>query len=268
MTHLVAILLLAVNNIYSNPETCQTNTVAVPYCLSEAASVQADSLLIDIQSKINSAFIKDLMSKSNDALNELSTRLENLYKVRNQNLILYWRSYLLYYSSISYLSKGDLKSAEVAVKEGIELIKSIGKKTSEDYVILAMLQSISIKFNASTEMSILDEVNKNISSAVSLDSTNLRAFYVLGSNDFYTPEEYGGCVKAEKYLLKAISLPSQKINNSYLPSWGKEESYEILIKFYIKKEKWNLAKEYFTKAIAQFPKSYSINQLAPGITGK
>jgi tetratricopeptide (TPR) repeat protein len=201
-------------------------------------------------------------------LNELSIQLENLYKAKNQNLILYWRSYLQFYSSINYLSKGDTKSAENEINKGLELIESIEKKNSEDYALLAMLQSLSIQFDSSKAMYISENINKNVNSAISLDSTNLRAWYVFASYDFYTPEQYGGGKKAEKYFLKAISLPEQKIKNVYLPSWGKEESYQMLIQFYIQNEKWDLAKKYFQEGITAYPKSYQINQLASRLVGK
>jgi tetratricopeptide (TPR) repeat protein len=112
------------------------------------------------------------------------------------------------------------------------------------------------------------DVKKNVDSAISLDSTNLRAWYVSASNDFHTPELYGGGKKAEKYLQKAISLPAQEIINSYLPSWGKEESYEMLIKLYIQKENWDMAKKYFQEGATAFPESYVINQLASKLVGK
>ena len=212
--------------------------------------------------------MQDRTSPENNALNKLNIRLENLYKAKNQNLILYWRSYLKFYSSINYLIKGDNKSAENAINNGIELIQSVEKKYSEDYALLAMIQSFSIQFNPGNAMYISVDIKKNVNSAISLDSTNMRAWYVLASNDFYTPEQYGGGKEAEKYLLKAISLPAQKIKNDYLPSWGKEESYEMIIKLYIKKEKWDLAKKYFQEGITTFPKSYVINQLASKLAGK
>ena len=85
---------------------------------------------------------------------------------------------------------------------------------------------------------------------------------------FHTPKKYGGGKETEEYLLKAISLPIQKVKNDYLPSWGKEEAFEMLIKFYIKNEKWDLAKKYYKKGIAAFPKSYTISQLATKLVGK
>jgi hypothetical protein len=268
MTHLLVILLFSVNHLSGNPNINHTHKTVIVNCLTLSENIQSDSLLVDIQSKIYNAFVKDRISQKNDVLNELSIQLENLYRTKNQNLILYWRSYLQFYSSINYLSKGDTRSAENEINKGIEFMKSIEKKNSEDYVLLAMLQSFSIQFDTSNAMYISEDINKSVNSAISLDSTNLRAWYVSASNDFYTPEQYGGRKKAEKYLLKAISLPAQIINNAYLPSWGKEESYEMLIKLYIQNEKWEMAKKYFQEGIAAFPKSYQINQLASKLAGK
>jgi len=262
MTQLLIILMFSVNgealdevNIISDKNRInEINKTEIASYLTQSENVQSDSLLVDIQSKIYNAFVQDRTSPENNALNKLNIRLENLYKAKNQNLILYWRSYLKFYSSINYLIKGDNKSAENAINNGIELIQSVEKKYSEDYALLAMIQSFSIQFNPGNAMYISVDIKKNVNSAISLDSTNMRAWYVLASNDFYTPEQYGGGKEAEKYLLKAISLPAQKIKNDYLPSWGKEESYEMIIKLYIKKEKWDLAKKYFQEGITTFPK--------------
>jgi pentatricopeptide repeat protein len=257
-----------VNYLSCNDNLNQINKTEIASCLTQFENVQSDSLLVDIQNKIYNAFVKDRISQKNDALSELSIQLEDLYKAKNQNLILYWRSYLQFYSSINYLAKGDNKSAENEINEGIELMESIEKKNSEDYALLAMLQSFSIQFNSTKAMYISADVKKNINSAIALDTTNLRAWYVFASNDFYTPEQYGGGKEAEKYLLKAIPLPEQKIKNDYLPSWGKEGSYEMLIKIYIKNGKWDLAKKYFQEGITAFPNSYVINQLASKLVGK
>lgn len=268
MTHLLIALFFSVNYFSGNIIISPTNKTDIVNCLTQPEKVQSDSLLINIQDKIYSAFIKCRTSQTNDALDQLNIQLKNLYKEKNQNLILYWQSYLKFYSSINFLIKGDNKSAENEINKGIELMEPVEKKYSEDYALLAMLQSFSIQFNPMNAMYISQDVAKNINSALSLDSTNLRAWYVTASSDFYTPEQYGGGKKAEKYLLKAISLPAQKIKNDYLPSWGKEESYELLITLYIKKENWDMAKKYYNEGIAIFPKSYIIKQLAPKLEGK
>jgi hypothetical protein len=268
MTYLIFFLLFSVNLLPANAGINPINRSETAQCFAKFEIAPADSLLTDIQSKIYNAFIKARMYQKNDALIELSNQLENLYKAKKQNLILYWRSYLQYYSSIDYLIKADNKSAENEIKKGIEWMESIEKKNSEDYALLAMLQSFSIQFNSLKAMFISVDVKKNADSAITLDSTNLRAWFVYGSNDFHTPAQYGGGKKTEKYLLKAISLPAQRIANGYLPSWGKEESYELLIKFYIQEENLEMAKKYFQQGVTAFPDSYIINQMAPKLAGK
>lgn len=234
----------------------------------QAQSIQQDSLLVGIQEKIYNAFVQSFMGKNNNDLDLLDENLESLYTLKSQNIILYWRSYLQFYSSIYYLQKGDKKVAEKEIEKGIDWLDNMKNKNSEDYALLAMLQGFDIQFKGMKAMFISSSIKKNIKKAIAIDSTNLRAYYVYASNDFHTPEKYGGGKEAEDYLLKAISLPTQKVKNEYLPSWGKEESYEMLIKLYIKKEKWDLAKKYFKEAIAAYPESYTINQLASKLVGK
>jgi hypothetical protein len=268
MSHFLVIILLSVSYHlgYINISLANKSEIAQNHTSSEY--FQTDSLLTGIQNKIYDAFVKDRMSQKSLALNELSIKLENYNKTKNQTLITYWQGYAKFYSSIFFLSTGDMKSAGTEINKGIGLIESIGKKNSEDYALLAMLQSFSIQFDNMKAMYISESIKNNANKAISLDSTNLRGWYVIGSNDFYTPEQYGGGKAAEKYLLKAISLPAQKIENTYLPSWGKEESYELLIKLYIKNEKWDLAKKYYQEGTIAYPKSYILKQLASKLTGK
>ncbi len=234
----------------------------------QSQTIQQDSLLVGIQEKIYNAFVQSFTAKNNKNLNLLDKELENLYTTRKHNIILYWKSYLQFYSSIYYLKKGDKETAEKEIDKGIVWLKEMKNKNSEDYALLAMLQGFGIQFKGMKAMIVSSNIKKNIKRAIAIDSTNPRAYYVFASNDFHTPEKYGGGKEAEEYLLKAISFPTQKIKNDYLPSWGKEESYEMLIKLYIKKEKWKLAKKYFQEGIKEFPESYTINQLASKLVGK
>lgn len=234
----------------------------------QAEHVNSDTLLIGIQSRIYNAFIQSLMSKDYEPLSTLSNELEEINKTKKQSIILYWRSYLQFYSSIYYLKNGDKKNAEKEIDKGIDWLEEMKKRNAEDYALLARLQGFGIQFKGMKAMFISGKIVENARQAITIDSTNLRAYFVYASNDFYTPERYGGGKEAEKYLLKAISLPAQKVKNDYLPSWGKEESYELLIKLYISKEKWDLAKKYFQEGITQFPDSYTINQLASKLVGK
>jgi len=247
--------------------TQRAKAEAIVYSI-QISQIKSDTLLLGIQSKIYDAFIQDMMSKENKALSELSKSLNELNKSKKQNLILYWQSYLQFYSSIYYLKKGDKKTAEKEIDKGINWLNEMKNKNSEDYALLAMLQGFGIQFKGMKAIFISEDIKENLKKAIAIDTRNLRAYYVSASNDFHTPFKYGGGKKTEKYLLKAISLPIQKIKNNYLPSWGKEEAYEMLIKFYIKNEKWNLAKKYFQEGIKFYPQSYTISQLAIKLINK
>lgn len=157
----------------------------------------------------------------------------------------------------------DLKKSEKVLDSGIEKLEEIDQKSSEHFALLALMESFSIQFSAGIKVPFISaNVKKNGEKAIELDSLNLRAYYVLGSNDFYTPAQYGGGKKAENYFKKAIQLKSQSVKNPFLPSWGKNSAYELLIRFYINKEQFSEAKKYFQEAIALFPNDYMINQLA------
>ncbi len=255
--------------------SCNGNTKQVDHSQRPGQQVQSttpslppDSLLLGIQNKVNQAFVASILSHKNDEIEKLGKSLNDLYKAKNQNIILYWHGYLQYYNSIFYLQQSNKKAAENETEKGLSLMKDIKNKNSEDYALLAMLQSFSIQFKMDDAMLLSQEVNKDLENALAIDADNLRAYYVLASNNFYTPKKYGGGKLVEKNLLKAISLPAQKTPNKYLPSWGKEESYEMLIKYYIQNSKWDLAKQYYQKGLKEYPQNYIINQLAPQLVGK
>src|SRR5450759_1302138 len=101
MTHLLVILLFSINYLSGNTCMNQIDKTEIAIYRTQSENAQSDSLLVDIQSKIFNAFVQDRTSPENNALNKLNIRLENLYKARNLNLILYWRSYLQFYLSIN-----------------------------------------------------------------------------------------------------------------------------------------------------------------------
>jgi len=265
---MIRLLFISLLLISCTGNTTEFNKSQIVSYQAQIQSIQQDSLLVGIQEKISNAFVQSFMAKNNNELNLISKDLENLYSTNKNNIILYWKSYLQFYSSIYYLKKGDKKTAEKEIDKGIDWLNDMKNKNSEDYALLAMLQGFGIQFKGMEAMIVSSTIKKNIKRAIAIDSTNLRAYYVYASNDFHTPEKYGGGKEAEEYLLKAIYFPAQKIKNDYLPSWGKEESYEMLIKLYIKKEKWELAKKYFQEGITAFPESYTINQLASKLVSK
>lgn len=228
-----------------------------------------DSLLINVQDKIYNAFVQSFMAKTPEGLTKIEQQLSKLGENNNNNIIHYWRAYAAYYRAIYYIKSGDRETSQKATEKGIAIIEDLKKKSSEDYALLAMLQSFSIQFHSGIEAPFIsNKVKSNAEKASELDPKNLRAYFVMGSSDYYTPEQYGGGTKVEEYLTKAISLEAQNLKNPYLPSWGKDTSYELLIRFYIKKERFDDAKKYFKEAIELYPDSYMLNQLGKRLIDK
>jgi len=220
------------------------------------------NLLDSIQSKIYNVFVADMTRQENVEMKKLNRELLSLSKEKSNAIINYWLGYLQFYQGIFYLQTKQNENAKNEINKGIDIINEIKSKTSEDYALLSRLQSISLQFAGMKVMSLSKVMTENSKTALKLDPENLRANFIYGSNDFYTPEMYGGGKEAEKYLLKAISLPEQKISNKYLPSWGKDEAYEMLIKFYLKKGNKDKAKHYYEEAIKLYPQNFMIMQLS------
>lgn len=231
-------------------------------------TVASDTLLVNIQTKIMDAFVVAVKTKKTTEILILREKLKNLYQEKEQNLLLYWQSYLQYFLSLSYLILQDKKLAEKAIDKGIEILENMENKNSEEYALLANSQNFSIQFKRMKAMFISQDVKENANKSIALDNTNLRAYYVLGSNDFHTPKIFGGGKKAEAYFKKAISLPSQKKKNPYLLSWGKDDAYLYLIRFYIREKQWENAKKYFKEGTTLFPNKGTITKLASQLEGK
>ena len=222
-----------------------------------------NDLLTNIQAKIDQAFMASIMSNSMTALNEIYNELQTLNTEKPNNLLNYWMAYTSYQKAICYIKKGEKDNSESSCEEGIKQLEAIDKMNSEDFALLAYITSFSIQFKGGLKAAATSSrVKKYAEKALELSDKNLRAYYVLGSNDFYTPEQFGGGKKAEGFLTKAVGCDNQIIEGAYFPSWGKEGAYELLIKCHIKNQNLDKAKEIYKAAVAEFPESYMINQLA------
>jgi len=266
---LIIAMMIGIGFLAFSPFALANGPLAPPYQEAWMDKQVADSSLKNIQDAIYQSFVNGMVQKDPSLMEEKMDQLETLYAEKEQKLILYWMSYLQYYRSIYHLNAGEKKAAEKACEAAVDRLEKMKAKNSEDYALLAMIKSFGIQFQSPMKAPFTsNKVKAYAEKAISIDPKNLRAYYVLASNDFYTPEQYGGMKKAEEYLLKATSLPAQAAPNPYLPSWGKEESYEMLVKFYMKKENWEKAKETFQKGMEEFPESYTLQQLASKLVGK
>jgi tetratricopeptide (TPR) repeat protein len=246
--------------------SCSANGTSVPVTYECCPS--NDTLLENIESDIQKAFLRSIMSGDLEELGSIRDQLSDLNQEKPFRVIEYWMAFADYYSSITAMQHGDNDGAEYLIDRAIQTMKNMESKSSEDYALLAMAQGFGIQFKGMKAMFISRQINKNLEKAMTLDPNNLRAFYVAGSNDFYTPEQYGGGKMVEEYLTKALALEDQETPNPYLPSWGRDLAYETLINYYIKKEEWAKAKATFKEARELYPDNYMINQLAGELVDK
>lgn len=228
-----------------------------------------DSILHGIETRIDQAFVRSMMNEDPTQLTDLLTELKRYQSDHQRPLAAYWMSYLQYYQAIYHLQMGEKKQAERATTAALDRMESLDAPNSEDYALMAMIKGFSIQFASGIKAPFIgSRAEKYGEQALAIDSTNLRAYFVLASNDYYTPEKFGGRQQAEGYLKSALELPAQSVPNPYLPAWGREEAHEMLIKLYLAQERYDEAKAQFQEAHEEFPDSYLINQLASKLVGK
>lgn len=219
----------------------------------------SEDVLNGIQGKVEGAMNDCFAKNSITSLDNLSKSLDALPS--QNNIVLYWKSYIDYYRSVFYVKLGDRGNSKKAIKKAYIILEKMSNKNSEDYALLALVQSFYIQFTSGMAAGALSsKIVGNAEKALELDSTNLRGWYVLGSNDFYTPESFGGGKKVEYYLKKAISTTPKNIKNAYMPTWGREYAFELLIRYYIQENKKEGAKEYLQIAEKEYPNSYFISE--------
>ncbi len=176
----------------------------------------------------------------------------------------YWVAYSRYFKAIYLLKTGDKKGSRDNIEIGIDRLKGVKEKFSEDYALLSVMRSFSIQFvdNVMKQGMISGQVRDEAQKAIKLDDKNIRAYYALGSIDFYTPSTYGGGQVAEKLLLKAISLEEQQGEGGDLPTWGRDYAYQLLILLYLKNNDATQAKRYWEEAHRLYPDNVMINGLS------
>lgn len=223
----------------------------------------ADSLLYGIQDRVYRKFVNSMARGEATPIEQLAEQLEAGFQRNKQPLYRYWQAYTLFYASIYWMEQGAEKKAERATDRAISLLKDQSRKTAEDYALLAFLQGFSIPFKAGIRAPFISaSAGKNARIALDMDPENPRAYYVLGNNDFYTPSQFGGGKKVVEYLEKAIALCADQADNPYLPTWGGDSAYEMLIRYYHREgetEKWQST---LTRALDTYPDSYRLNELA------
>jgi hypothetical protein len=227
-----------------------------------AQSQVTRNVLDNIQNKIDSCFLVSF--SKNGVYDPIEDSLKmGVINSKTDNLryyYSYWLSYLLYYKSISYIKNGNDKSAKETIASAIKELEMIKNKDVEVYSLLALEQSYNFQFVPRQEIIIyMGHINDNLERAIQMDSENIRANYVNGSYDYYTPKEYGGGRKAEIFFLKAVEAKDS--DRLYSPTWGKSDAYRLLIQYYMNNNSKEKAKKLFDDAMELFPNNITIKQL-------
>ena len=216
-----------------------------------------DTVLDNVQQRIYSAFLSCFQTNSPDSLLSIENTLTTS---RSSQMYTYWIAYTGYYKTLFYLKSGKREESGSAIEAAIMAVDTVQNKNSELYALTAFLQSFSMQFNRGDTQDLISKINQNAEKALELDSTNMRAWYILGNNDMYVPVAFGGGRKCETYFLKAISLPEQFLSDPTMPSWGKSEAYSALVGYYIGNENFDKAKKYLSEGLVLYPEDYMLNQ--------
>ena len=226
-------------------------------CGASLSRTESDDVLDGIQKKIELAMNNCFVQNTAAPLDSLFTKLNKLED--GNGMVPYWKAYITYYKSVFYLKLGKKEDSGKVIKEASAILNDIGNKTSETYALLALVQSFSIQFASGMEAGRISAgIRENAGKALELDSTNVRGWYVLGSNDYYTPASFGGGKKVEYYLKKATSSPDKNTDDSSLPTWGREYAYALLIQYYMQNDRTDEAKNCLLMAEKEYPDSYFI----------
>ena len=232
----------------------------------KARSLFKQDILYNVQHKIDSLYnLSSNENKLNAGLLEYSNQLKELFKNNKSNLIAYWYAYSKFNLSILELNINKNKTqSEKYIDDAVDVLDNLKNKNSEEYALLSYTKGFSLQFKNMLKVIFRSKSAKNNAlKAIELDKNNLRGYYAFAKLDYHTPVKYGGQKEYESHLLKAIHLPtSLDKNNGYLPSWGLEDSYMILIQSYLKKADTNNAKKYYIEAKKVMPFSNKIKSLS------
>jgi tetratricopeptide (TPR) repeat protein len=228
----------------------------------------SDSLLYNIQQKIDNALSSSIQSRNMEKLKTIEKKLDAIDK--NSRIVQYWKAYTLYNVAIYGMTTGNKKAGSQALNKGLQILQNINTKGSDDYALLAQMQGVDIAYKGGSGAAVLGmKAIQNAHKAVNLDRNNVRAWYVLGSMEFHTPKHFGGGgKKVEKDLKKAINLKEENSNNPYLPTWVKQQAYVLLVTFYSKNKQMKKAKKALKTALKKYPHNYRLMQFEKQMGGK
>jgi hypothetical protein len=146
-------------------------------------------------------------------------------------------------------------ASEKTIERAIDILEKAPNKNSDEFMLLGALTSFSINFYPGRAAVLSPQAKEFFLKSVELDKNNLRAYYGLARSDYYKPKEYGGGLVVEENLLKALSLNAKTSADPLAPSWGREDTYVLLINFYLREDRKQEATLFIRKGLKEFPQN-------------
>lgn len=217
-----------------------------------------DSLFFHTEDEIEQAFASSFALGNMDTL----VRLEKRLQAFDGPLAAYWRGYIAYLQGIYLFTENKRDSSSLYIEQGIEVLKS-QELSSESSALLGMLYNFSVQFSSNVMIPVIShKADSYFQQSLALDSNNLRCYLGMANKDYYTPEKFGGKKNVNDLLQKALTKPDRLDEDARLPSWGREQAYELLIRHNFESGKVAAAKTYYKEAVELFPMNYQLIRLS------
>lgn len=204
-----------------------------------------------LQERVDSAFYRSVRTRNARNLRHLIDSLEEQYHQTHQSIWAYWVAYATYELSIYEMVNDSHQRAKRSILTAIRCLDTLDDKNAEVWALLSVMTGYSITFRWWAASWLGPRAIDYAEKAVALDSQNIRAWYALLVNDFYTPALFGGGKMVDYYGRRALRCPDQVLPNPYLPSWGRAETYDLLIRWHLRQKRTNSAQELFEEASCQ-----------------
>ncbi len=216
----------------------------------------ADSLVIQGRSLVDSGYAewkKDLMLRG--------------YALLQRAAILTSRDryveYYLAYAGYRLMTYGMVTKEDDVYKEFADQADKRAEALNDKYpdwsepgVLRAAIYGIEIAHSWMNAPTLGAKSNGLLEKALSIDSTNPRAYMVLGTSKLNTPAIFGGSVdKAADYFRRSVSLYEAAANprQTLEPSWGYLDALTWLGLAYEKQERYGDALAVYQKALRADP---------------
>lgn len=221
-----------------------------------------DDALKNVEQRINTAMSYAFMKRSISYLTDLRAEIAAVDQPEQKRLATYWTAYTDFQITIYQLKSRKTDEAVAILNNAIRAVNALDNKNAEELTLLAYLQDFAVQFVAADEREALSKVaSDNVKKALSLDDTNMRANYVYGRQQFYD----GEAEAAETLLKKAISLPANPVGDDTQPGWGKADTYELLVRYYLRQGRNAEAKTTLNTALKRYPDNYQLSVLVPEV---